>query len=309
MSIRRPAMAGFVALLGLASLVTAPATLAADPTVVGAGDIGDCGTTTDTATAKILATVGGTVFTLGDNAYSSGTAAEFKDCYGPTWGRAKARTRPVAGNHDYKTAGAKGYFDYFGSRAGSPALGYYAYTLGTWHVIVLNSNCAIVSCAADSAQVKWLKYVLVKSRGRNVLAMWHHPRFSSGRHGNDTSVQAFWDALYAEGADIVLVGHDHDYERFAPQTPMGKLDRTYGIREFVVGTGGTSLRSKGTPAANSQVFSSTHGVLKLYLRADSYSWRFIPVAGKTFTDTGGQSTHGPRPASDASTTVTTLAGR
>ena len=297
MSIRRPAVAGLAALLGLVSLVSAPGVLAGDPVIVGAGDIANCGTTTDTATGRILDTVGGTVFTLGDNAYSSGTASEFKNCYGPTWGRFKSRTRPATGNHDYATAGAKGYFDYFGSRAGSRANGYYAYALGTWHIIVLNSNCGDVSCSADSPQVKWLKYVLAKTRGRNVLAMWHHPRFSSGRHGNDTSVQAFWDALYAEGADIVLNGHDHNYERFAPQTPTGQLDQTYGIRQFVVGTGGTSLRSKGTTKANSQVFSSTHGVLKLYLQARSFSWRFVPIAGKTFTDRGGQLTHGPRPAS------------
>jgi hypothetical protein len=299
MRIRRLSSLGFATFLGVASLVSAPAVQAADPVVVGAGDIGDCDTTTDTATSRLLAKISGTVITLGDNAYSDGTTAEFRDCYGPTWGKFKSRTRPAPGNHDYKTSDAKGYFDYFGWRAGSRANGYYAYKLGTWHVIVLNSNCGDVSCAANSAQVKWLKYVLAKTRGRNVLAYWHHPRFSSGRHGNDDSVQAFWDALYAEGADIVLNGHDHDYERFYPQTPAGEPDRTYGIRQFVVGTGGTSLRSKGTTQPNSQVFSSTHGVLSLRLRADSYVWKFTPIAGKSFTDTGSQKTHGPPPASAA----------
>lgn len=308
MPIRRLRVTGLVALLGLASVVSAPAVLAADPIIVGAGDIGNCGTTTDTATAALVAGISGTVVTLGDNAYSSGTAAEFKNCYGPTWGAFKGRTRPSTGNHDYGTSGARGYFDYFGRRAGSRANGYYAYTLGTWHIIVLNSNCGDVSCKAGSAQLKWLEYVLVKSQGRNVLAYWHHPRFSSGRHGNDESVQAFWDLLYAHGADIVLNGHDHNYERFFPQTPAGKPDRTYGIRQFVVGTGGTSLRSKGTTQPNSQVFSSTHGVLTLRLRTDSYVWKFTPIAGKTFTDTGSQKTHGPPPAS-AATPATPAAAR
>ncbi len=295
MSFRPLPVAGLAALLVLASLVSAPAVLAADPVIVGAGDIANCGTTTDTATARLVAKISGTVITLGDNAYQSGTAAQFKNCYGPTWGRFKSRTRPATGNHDYQTAGAKGYFDYFGTRAGHRSNGYYAYTLGTWHIIVLNSNCGLVSCKAGSPQLKWLEYVLGKSRGRNVLAYWHHPRFSSGKHGNDESVQAFWDLLYREGADIVLNGHDHDYERFAPQTPTGRSDPKYGIRQFVVGTGGTSLRSKGSTAANSQVFSSTHGVIKLRLRATSYSWNFTPIAGKSFSDAGTQRTHGRPP--------------
>ncbi len=296
MSIRRVRVTGVMAIFCLASLMTGPAVAAADPVVVGAGDIGDCNTTTDTATAKLIANISGTVITLGDNAYERGTASEFRNCYHPTWGRFKARTRPSTGNHDYGTDGAKGYFDYFGSRAGPNVDGYYAYTLGTWHIIVLNSNCGEVSCARGSPQLIWLKRVLVKSRGRNVLAYWHHPRFSSGKHGNSDSVQAFWDVLYGEGADIVLNGHDHNYERFSPQTPAGRRDRDYGIRQFVVGTGGTSLRSKGSAKANSQVFSSTHGVLRLRLGASSYSWKFTPIAGRSFTDSGTGRTHGPRPA-------------
>ncbi len=287
-------------LTGLLASATLAATLLASPieaavpdqVLVAAGDIASCSTTTDEATAKLLDAIPGAVATLGDNVYTKGTAAQFRDCYGPTWGRHKTRTHPSVGNHDYLTAGASGYYGYFGSAAGSKTKGYYSYDLGTaWHVVVLNSECDVVSCSATSAQVAWLKADLAAHADDHVIAYWHEPLFSSGLHGSNPSVQPFWEALYAAGADIVLNGHDHQYERFAPQDPWGRADDTHGIRAFVVGTGGEELRPRADHAANSQVFSSTFGVLKLTLHADSYDWAFVPIAGSSFTDAGTGTPH------------------
>jgi Calcineurin-like phosphoesterase len=302
---RRIALSATLAAFLTASFLVAPTPVAAaDPVLVGAGDISDCGSAKDEETATLLDGIPGTVVTFGDNAYSSGTAAQYRDCYDPTWGRHKARTKPSAGNHEYETKGASGYFGYFGAAAGAAAQGWYSYDLGRWHMIVLNSNCSDVGCGSNSAQVKWLRADLAAHAGANVIAYWHHPRFSSGAHGNDTSVAAFWDALYAGGADIVLNGHDHDYERFAPQDPSGRADPAHGIREFVVGTGGRELRARASNAKNSQVFSKTFGVLKLTLHASSYDWQFVPIAGTTFTDRGTGTPHGPtaksfKPVADA----------
>ncbi len=291
---RRTRLVTALSVAMLAATMGAPAVRAADPVIVAAGDIGDCTTTADTATAKLLDAIPGTVVTLGDNAYDSGTAAQFRDCYAPNWGRHLTRTRPSPGNHDYGTDDATGYFGYFGWRAGDPSRGYYSYDLGTWHIVVLNSNCGdIGGCGSSSPQAVWLRADLAKKSGFSVLAYWHHPRFSSGEHGDDTSVGTFWEILYAAGADLILNGHDHDYERFAPQDPGGRADPSHGIRQFVVGTGGTDLRARASTAANSQVFSSTHGVLRLTLRADAYDWAFVPIAGKTFKDSGTAATHEP----------------
>lgn len=259
-------------------------------TFVGAGDIASCNSSGDEATASLLDGIPGTVFTLGDNVYDNGTATEFTNCYNPTWGRHKSRTLPSPGNHDYNTAGASGYYGYFGAAAGDPAKGYYSYDLGDWHIIALNSN---IARDAASAQIAWLTSDLAANTKTCTLAYWHHPRFSSGlEHGNDTSVQPFWDALYAANADVVLSGHDHDYERFAPQTPTGVADAAGGIREFVVGTGGRSHYSLGTLKANSQVFDgTTYGVLRLTLSAGGYSWQFVPVPGGQFTDSGTGTCH------------------
>jgi hypothetical protein len=265
----------------------------ADATLVSAGDIASCNSSGDEATAALLDSIKGTVATLGDNAYDTGSTAEFANCYGPTWGRHKARTRPAAGNHEYGTPGAAGYFSYFGAAAGPSGKGYYSYSLGEWHVVVLNSNCAQVGgCQAGSAQEQWLRADLAAHRGRCTLAYWHHPRFSSGTHGSDAAMQPFWQALYSAGADIVLNGHDHDYERFAPQGPSGLADSTRGIREFVVGTGGYSHYVPGMPVANSQVRNGdTFGVLRLTLRSKSYQWQFVPVAGGSFGDSGSGTCH------------------
>ena len=262
-----------------------------DPVLVGAGDIAFCASSGDEATASLLDGIAGTVATFGDNAYQSGTESEFATCYDPIWGRHKARTRPAPGNHDYRTAGASGYFGYFGAAAGDPFKGYYSYDLGAWHILAINSNCSQVGgCNAGSPQELWLRADLAESPAPCTLAYWHHPRFSSSLHGSQASMQAIWQALHDDGADVVLSGHDHAYERFALQDPTGTPDPAGGIRQFVVGTGGKSHYAIATPIANSEVHDDdTFGVLKLTLHATSYEWEFVPEAGGTFSDSGSAS--------------------
>ena len=240
------------------------------------------------ATSDVLVGAGyAAVLALGDIQYEDGARADFDLSYDPGWGRVKAITRPVPGNHDYHTPGAAGYYDYFGKAAGDPAKGYYSYDLGRWHLIALNSNCsAIGGCGARSLQTRWLRADLAASRARCTLAYWHHPRFSSGWHGSDSTYTAFWQALVDAGADVVLVGHDHDYERFAPQDPSGRLDPERGMREFVVGTGGKSLRGFLGSRPNSEARDrSSFGVLELTLGAGVYAWRFVSAVG-FFADAG-----------------------
>ncbi len=257
--------------------------------LVGAGDIADCSSGGDEATALLLDNIAGTVFTAGDNAYSNGSATDYSQCYDPTWGRQKARTRPAPGNHEYNTSGAAPYYAYFGANAGPAGLGYYSYDLGGWHLISLNSNIAM---SAGSAQEQWLRADLAANTKQCVLAYWHPPRFSSGSHGSSTAPQPLWQALYDYNADLVISGHDHNYQRFAPQTPAGAADQARGIREFVVGTGGTSHYTFGTPITNTEAYNTdTYGVLKLTLSATAYSWEFIPVAGGTYRDSGSGSCH------------------
>jgi len=258
--------------------------------MVGAGDIAGCGGA-GAATASLLDGIGGTVFTLGDNVYPDGTAAEFSDCFGPTWGRHRSRMLPVVGNHEYHTAGAAGYFGYFGAVANGPG-GYYATDVGVWRVYVLNSQCSQVSCSADSPQVRWLRADLAANPRECVVALWHESRFSSGPHGDATWVGPFWDALYAAGAEIVLSGHDHMYERFEPMDPTGALDRTKGLVQFVVGTGGIGFVQVSNVRPTSVIReNSTFGVLKLTLRPEGYDWQFVPVAGRTFADSGSGTCH------------------
>jgi 3',5'-cyclic AMP phosphodiesterase CpdA len=266
-------------------------------TLVGAGDITSCTSKGDTATARLLANIPGTVLAMGDNAYGEGSAAQFRNCYDPTWGRFKARTKPIVGNHEYRTSGASGYFGYFGAAAGEPGKGYYSYDRGAWHIVALNSECRYwatgfkdgpsrCSTQKQADMIAWLKADLAANPARCTLAYFHQPRFSSGYGGNALETQPIWDALYAARADVVLSGHDHIYERFARQTPRGTKSNR-GIRQFTVGTGGVNHGGIGTIKANSQVRNTTaYGVLKLRLRSTSYSWKFVPVAGKTFTDSG-----------------------
>jgi 3',5'-cyclic AMP phosphodiesterase CpdA len=261
--------------------------------LVGAGDIADCASPGDEKTAELLDTLEGTVFTLGDNAYENGTSDEFRHCYDPSWGRHRARTMPVPGNHDYGTPGAAGYFDYFGPAAGDPGRGWYAYDAGAWRVYALNSNCADVGgCLAGSRQEHWLREDLAANPRACVLAMWHHPRFSSGQHGNDASTQDLWRALYAANAELVLNSHDHDYERFAAQTPTGRLDPDRGLVEIVAGTGGRSHYDFETIRANSLVRdNTTYGVLRIVLSDGGWSFQFIPVPAGDFSDSGAGTCH------------------
>jgi hypothetical protein len=250
---------------------------------VGAGDIATCDSDGDEQTARLLDAIPGTVFTLGDNAYGDGTLEQFQQCYDPTWGRHKARTRPAPGNHDYHTAQATGYYAYFGERAGPAGQGYYSFDLGAWHIVALNSE---IKAGPNSAQAQWLRADLAANPSVCTLAYWHEPLFSSGPHGNDAHMQPIWDILAGAGADVVLAGHDHDYERFAPQTSSGEPDPN-GMREFVVGTGGASHYAFEHIRPNSEARNNdTFGVLKLTLRATSYDWQFIPVAGGAFHDSG-----------------------
>jgi Concanavalin A-like lectin/glucanases superfamily len=274
--------------------VSAPTSFAveasADPVILTAGDIAGCDTSGDEATAELLDRLRGVVVPAGDYAYETGSAALFSGCYDPSWGRQKARTRPVIGAHEYNTPGAAGYFGYFGAMAGAPSRGYYSFNLGAWHVLALNSNCGAVSggCGARSSQVQWLRSDLAAHPSACTVAFMHEPRFSSGSvHGSDPLYEDLWQALYDGGADVVVDGSDHIYERFAPQTPTGQADPAHGIREFTVGTGGRGHYSFATLAANSEVHNNdTFGLLRLTLHRASYDWAFVPEAGKTFADSG-----------------------
>ena len=268
--------------------------------MAGAGDYGWCNNDTDERTAELLETMPyARVFTLGDNAYPNGTPAEFASCNAPGWGRAgiKERTYPSVGGHEYHTANASAYFDFYGAAAGDPTKGYYSYDYGSWHVVVLNSECnQIGGCGPGSPQENWLRRDLAAHMADCTVAYWHVPLFSSGTtHGPDANMRPFWRALYDYGADLVLNGHEHNYERFLPQTPDGAFDPTYGITQITAGTGGYLLYPFGsTPAANSAVrFSDTPGVLKLVLNPASYDWKFMGIPGGPSTDSGTASCHGP----------------
>jgi hypothetical protein len=232
------------------------------------------------------------ILVLGDIQYEDGALAKFAVSYEPSWGRVKELTKPVPGNHEYGTDGAAGYFRYFGAAAGDPAKGYYSFDLAGWHLVALNSNCSEVGgCDDGSPQEQWLRADLAANPAACTLAYWHHPRFSSGEHGSSTTYEAFWRALYDAGADVVLAGHDHDYERFAPQAPDGSRDLTRGLREFVVGTGGRGLRRFPSIAPNSEARDdSSLGVLELTLGSRAYSWEFRPAVG-TSRDRGSSRCH------------------
>jgi hypothetical protein len=264
-----------------------PARAAQDPVLLAAGDIASCNSVADGATAQLAEDLPGTVAMLGDARYQKSPK-----CYEDTWGPLRNRIRPTVGNHDIKQM--SWYFQYFGSEAGPAKWGYYSYDLGAWHIVVLNSNCSKVGgCGANSAQARWLRQAVGASSARCTLAYWHHPRFSSDRnYGNDADTSAFWDALYKAGAEVVLNGHAHIYERFAPQSPKAKLDDQTGIRQFTVGTGGASHYPLGTAKPNSEVRENkTFAILRLTLHDAGYDWQFVPEAGSTFTDAGTTACH------------------
>jgi hypothetical protein len=290
----------FVALLIAAGCRPEKPPVQKAPVVVSAGDIAVCAREGDEATAKLVDGIdGATVLTLGDNAYPEGSVEDFEECYEPSWGEFKGRTKPVPGNHEYYTEGARGYFDYFGEAAGDPEEGYYSYELGSWHIVALNSNCgeAQIRCSPSSTQVRWLEEELAANadeEGGCTLAYMHHPRFSSGvEHGSYETVEPMWEALYESGAEVVLSGHEHNYERFAPQDPSGKADPEGGIRQFVVGTGGgASDYPILEPLPNSEVQNDeSYGVLKLTLLPKGYEWRFLSAGGGEFTDSGSGRCH------------------
>lgn len=300
------AAVSFVLLVGCGGELLGTPGQGQDPVLVAAGDIAGCDSAGDEATADLIEGrfPNATVLALGDEAYDDGTTVQFAECYDPSWGRFKDRTKPVPGNHEYSSLmpQAEGYYRYFGEAAGDPGEGYYGYDAGGWRVVALNSNCERTGdCGIGSAQVAWLDRQLdeATARGMNVLAYMHHPRFSSGsEHGSATGVaegghqqEAIWQALYDGGADLILTAHDHDYERFAPIKPDGSVDRERGIRQLVVGTGGKSLRPmvEGGPHPSSEVFHHrAYGIVRLILRPDRYEWEFVPVDGAGFKDSGTQ---------------------
>jgi hypothetical protein len=262
-------------------------------TLLAAGDIAECASEGDEATAALLDGRPGTIATLGDTVYEAGTTREFADCYDPSWGRHKDRTRPAVGNHEYLTPEAADYFRYFGAAAGDPQQGYYSYELGAWHIVVLNSNCSQVGgCHQGSPQEQWLRADLAAHPTACTLAYWHHPRFSFGKYDDNEATRVLWQVLQGAGAEIVLSGHDHNYQRYVPQDAGGVRDDARGIREFVVGTGGKDHYSLGTPPPNVEKFNGdTFGVLQLTLQATGYEWTFVPEADKTFTDMGADTCH------------------
>ena len=279
-----------------------------DPVLIGAGDIAECGSQLVNAadTARVLSGVSGGVFALGDLAYPNGSPADFTDCYGPTWGVEKARTRALPGNHEWTQGNLNAYFGYFGAGAKGPGgASYYSYDVGqNWHVVTLDSECKKVpgGCADGSAQDRWLESDLAANRSKNVIAMYHRP-FRSSDNSTPT-LRPFWDDLYAEGVDLVLNGHSHIYERLAPLNPGGSSDPQYGITAFTVGSGGESHAPVGTPLSSSRALdTSTYGVLKLTLHPASFDWEFMGVAGATFTDAGTTPTHG-RPGTNTAPLAT-----
>jgi acid phosphatase type 7 len=289
------AMASAMVLACMAVVLTAVpgASQTRTVTLVGAGDIGRCDDRSDSKTARLVGKIPGTVFTLGDSAYPDGTREQFRDCYDPTWGKYKKRTRPTAGNHDYHTAGAKPYFNYFRWRAGRPR-GYYSYDRGAWHIVALNSNCEEVGgCDWRSAQGRWLSTDLANHRGRCTLAYFHHPLYASGSGYDSPKVKPFWHILYNYHADVILNGHAHRYERFARISPSGERSSARGIRQFIVGTGGApggTQQGPDEPRVQAKKVGAP-GVLKLHLGSGFYHWRFVPVAGRNYTDSGRARCH------------------
>jgi len=291
---------------GLLLLVPAPAwawltpSAADSVTLIGAGDIAVCGSNVrDSATAQIVSDVlasnpSAIAFTAGDNVYPDGSTSWYAACYEPTWGAFKFRTRPVPGNHDYyNNPNGEGYFGYFGSQAGPSGRGWYRYDAGAWRVYALTSEC-VRGSRCYTRQYGWLRADLVNNPHRCVLAMWHRPRFSSSAgHGSSTRMAPVFKLLYNHDAEIVLSGHDHDYERFAPTDPTGSPDPANGLRQWVVGTGGASLYGFMSPAlpASEVRDSSSHGVLRLSLHTGGYDWQFIPIPGDSFTDSGSGTCH------------------
>lgn len=272
--------------VGLPLAPEPPPVVVPDATVLAAGDIGMCGVPEVESTARVVDGLPGTILALGDLAYPAGSDRDFATCYDPSWGRHRARTKATPGNHEYQTPGGSGFYNYFGQNAGPSGRGYYSFREGSWLVIALNSN---VPAGADSPQANWLRTTLAQEPAPCTLAYWHHPLFSSGPNGDNAGMRDAWRMLQAAGADVVLVGHDHFYERFAPQDASGMADPVNGMRQFTVGTGGAHLYAPVRIKPNSESVGTDHGVLRLTLKSGRYDWRFEPIAGKTFRDAGSAS--------------------
>lgn len=260
---------------------------AAPAVLLAVGDIATCDGSQDEAVARLTAATAGTVALLGDVAYPDGSEADYRDCFLPAWGELTSRLWPVPGNHEYETAGAAPYFAYFGARAATPGQGWYAYDLGSWRIYALNSNCdAIGGCGVGSSQLTWLAVDLADHPRQCSLAYWHHPRFSSGRHGDAPFMRDAWAMLEAAGTDVVLAGHDHTYERFAPLDADGTPSPD-GIRSFVVGTGGKSHYNFERLRAGSEVRDNEHfGILRIDLADGGYAWRFLATGTAAEIDSG-----------------------
>ncbi len=257
--------------------------------LVGAGDIGRCGSDGAEQTAALLDGIGGTVFTAGDNAYPNGREQDYRDCYAPNWGRHRDRTYPSPGNHEYETPGAAGYFAFFGPRAGPGSQGYYAYSLGSWRIFSLNSE---VPSSAGSPQARWLEAELAAAGTGCAAAYWHRPLFSSGPHGDARDMRDLFQILYAGGVEFVVFGHDHIYERFARMSPDGTPDPIKGVRAFVAGTGGTPLSTPRTVRPGSEALLSAWGVVRFELSSTGYQWQFVQAGrGAAIGDSGSDSCH------------------
>jgi len=276
-----PLRAAALLLVWAAGATAAPAQAPRPPgvVVVAAGDIAVCHAQGDEQTAALADSIGGEVLALGDNAYPNGSTRDYTACYGPSWGRLRARTHPTPGNHDYTTPRAVPYFSYFGAAAGRPGLGYYSFDLGAWHVVSLNSN---VGMEPGTPQERWLRADLAAHPALCTLAFWHHARFSSGPHGSTANMALLWKVLQDAGADVVLSGHDHHYERFAPMDADGRVDPRHGMRSFVVGTGGgeTYPFMRQLVPGSEKRWAEGFGVLKLVLEPDRYEWEFVAVGGR-----------------------------
>jgi hypothetical protein len=306
MSTRQNWITVWTAVFGLASAAcgggTEPAPYQPPPplpaeVILAAGNIAKCGVTDDDATASLLDNLPGTIFVLGDNAFPHGTTEDYATCYEPTWGRHKARTYAMLGNHEYDTGAATASFDYFGDRIGPRDLGYYSFDLGNWHIIVLNVNDFTVDSLvafSGTAQDRWLQADLAANRKECTLAMWHSPRFFSSDTLGWTSnryVTPVWDRLYAAGVDVVVNGQQHQYERFPPLTPKGVRDDAKGIRQFNAGTGGESSEMPVAIAEHSEALTDAYGVLEMTLDYGTYSWEFIPIVPGQFSDAGTGTCH------------------
>ena len=257
---------------------TLPIAAPGSEVLLAVGDIASCDFQADEVVADLASRIPGTIALIGDIAYERGEPEEFAECFDPAWGLMRPRIRPALGNHDVLTQGAAGYFDYFGQGVGEPGRGWYSYDLGAWHAVVLNSNCDVVGCGPGSPQVDWLRQDLATNPSDCLLAYWHHPRWSSGRRGSSTSVDVFWNVLADAGADVILNGHDHTYERLVQD----------GIRQFVVGTGGNLLYPfEKQPLPQTEIRQAdAYGLLWLALGPGTYEWQYLALGNSGFTDAG-----------------------